>query len=105
LRSAFPENEIIAVKLSERGFKKLCRYIERSYRRNKQGETIPLNPSLYGDGRFYRANGKFYLPKTCNTWTARALRAAGCPITPVYAMTAGNMMSQTKKFGEVVEQP
>jgi hypothetical protein len=33
---------------------------------------------------------------TCNVWTARALRAAGFPITPVWALTAANVMFQVE---------
>jgi len=36
---------------------------------------------------------------TCNTWVAKALRSAGCPITPAYCITRGPLLYQTKKFG------
>jgi Protein of unknown function (DUF2459) len=53
---------------------------------------------LYGDSKFYSARGRYHLLYTCNTWIADALRAAGLPITPVYAMTAGNLMWQVSRL-------
>jgi hypothetical protein len=45
------------------------------------------------------AREKYSLLKTCNTWTARALRSAGLPITFLYAVSAGNLMDQTRPLG------
>src|SRR5262249_52704227 len=39
-------------------------------------------PGLYAESRFYRAIGRYRLFDNSNTWTAKALRAAGCPIDP-----------------------
>ena len=57
----------------------------------------------WGDRDFYVARDKYFLLRTCNTWTARALRSAGLPITPLYAVTAGNVMGQARRFGKDVE--
>lgn len=37
-----------------------------------------LAPSLYGNGGFYPAEGKFHLFNTCNDWVERALEAGRC---------------------------
>ena len=42
--------------------------------------------------------------RTCNKWVAQALRSAGCPITPFYALTADNVIYQVAKFGTVVRR-
>lgn len=102
LTAAFPESEIIRVDLSPAGFARMTEFIERQFRLDDAGRLIPVAPGLYGEGKFYAARGKFHFPKTCNRWTARALRSAGCPITPLYAVTAGNLMWQTRRFGQVI---
>ena len=61
---------------------------------------MPLGPGQAPVSRFYPARERYYLWRTCNTWTARALRAAGVPITPLYAITAGNVMYQARQSGE-----
>ena len=101
--SFFPDSRLLEIRLSQRGFERLARFIEDSYLRGVDGEVIPLGPGLYGDGRFFRARGKFFALRTCNNWTARALRSAGCPITPPYAVTAGNLFFQARKFGTTIE--
>jgi hypothetical protein len=97
----FPYNEIIELKLSQRDFKHLCRYLHNSYARDSSGVVRHLGPGLYGDSRFYPARGKFHLLNTCNVWAARALQAAGYPLTS--AITTGGVMSQARKFGRVIQ--
>ncbi len=99
----FPESQVIRVGLSPEGFQQLCAFMDRAYAHTASGRTIPLGPGLYGESEFYRANGSYYFPKTCNSWTASALRSAGCPITPLWSVTSGNVMSQAKKFGTVLQ--
>ncbi|RMF56646.1 MAG: DUF2459 domain-containing protein, partial [Calditrichaeota bacterium] len=97
----FKGYQIIKIRLSVDGFAQLCRFIGRSYKRTGEGHIIPLGVGLYGtNSRFYRANGTYWFNNTCNTWVAKALRAAGCPITPWYASTARNLFYQLSKFEE-----
>ena len=98
----FPQSKVIRVELSEEGFVKLCARMDDEFTKTARGQTIPLGPGLYGESEFYRANQNYYFPKTCNWWTARTLRAAGCPITPLRSVTAGSVMRQVKKFGTVI---
>lgn len=98
----FPESQIIRVELTEPGFTNMCAFISSHFKREDNAPAPPLQPGLYGDSYFFRAEGRYYFLKTCNLWTARTLRAAGCPITPVYAVPACNVFYQTRKFGTVV---
>ena len=98
----YPEAEIIEIGLSHRGFEQLCIFIQDRYARDASGQTIKLGPGLLENSRFYLARGKFYLLRSCNVWTAEALRSAGCPITPLYSITANNLMYQAIKFGKII---
>ena len=91
-----PRFTVIKVDLSDRGFARLCRHIERTYALDEAGRPIRL-----GNG-WYRARGTYSAFRTCNTWAAEGLRKAGCPITPAYCLTAGPLLSQVRRFGEVV---
>jgi uncharacterized protein (TIGR02117 family) len=101
----YPTADLVAVELSNAGFLELCRFAAVSFAHDPQGEPIRLGPGLYGVSQFYDAHGHYYFPNTCNMWTARALRAAGCPITPPYAFAADNVVFQTRQFGRVVLRP
>ena len=91
-----PTYTVIEIKVSERGFRRLCEHISRTHALDEGGQPIRL-----GDD-WYRAQGKYCLFKTCNTWVASGLRAAGCPMTPAYCITRGPLLYQARKIGRVL---
>ena len=98
----FPNSEIIRIDLSEPGFRRLCQYFASSYAKDTAGRSQALGPSLYGDGLFYLSRETYHAFNTCNAWTARALRFAGCPITPATNLFVDSLMSNAATFGTVV---
>lgn len=96
LASAFPGSEIVEIRLSRAGFERLARFVDDSFAREGVA-AAPLAPAAWPDSGFYPAHGAYHLFRTSNTWTAAALRAAGFPITPAYALTAGNVIRQTHR--------
>ncbi len=98
----FPGSEIIKIKLGESDFELLSRYIAASFARDEIGQALLLGRGLYGNSWFYLSRESYHLFNTCNVWTARALRAAGMPITPFSSITVEQLMAQAQTFGEVV---
>lgn len=102
----FSSSNVLRVDLTPEGFERLCHFIDAGYARTSIGRTIPLGPGLYGTSEFYRANGSYYFPHSCNHWTASALRAAGCPVRPLCSVTAGCLMTGGRSFStEVLPAP
>jgi len=99
----FPHSEVIRIDLSVAGFERLCSYIESSYAGDAAGESQPLGPALYGNGRFYLSRETYHAFNTCNVWTARALRAAGCPLTPATTLTVDTLMARAAALGNIVQ--
>ena len=99
----FPRAEVIRVDLSETGFERLCRYFEDSYARDETALSQPLGPSLYGEGRFYLSRETYHVFNTCNAWTARALREAGCPLIPAASLRVKTLMNNLSKCGRVIQ--
>jgi uncharacterized protein (TIGR02117 family) len=93
--------EIIAVKLSDQGFVRLCNYVQNSYVPDRQGRPILL-PSVYSDKDFFQARGHYSMFNNCNNWTARALREAGCSVIPRLCLLPGIVMFETRRFGRVL---
>jgi len=93
---------LVEIALSARGFDALSRFIHEAYARDDRGKLVRVAPALYGRGAFYRAVGRYHALANSNTWAARALRAAGCPVTPAWALTAGNVLWQARRFGLVI---
>lgn len=96
----FRASEILEVAVPSDGFERLVRYIHDAHDRAGAPAAAPLGPGLYGDSWFYPAWESFHLFRTCNVWTARALRAAGLPIRD--SITREGLMSQVREVGKAV---
>lgn len=95
---AYPGAEIIEIPLSEQDFQQLINFISDTFSRPLPPAPAEAQPGLFANGRFYAAAGRFSILRTCNTWVAEALKAAGLPISPGYVFTAGNLSSQLRSF-------
>ncbi|MFP3874597.1 MAG: DUF2459 domain-containing protein [Thiohalophilus sp.] len=89
VRDYFPRNEIIRVDLGRAGFERLSRHLDARFARRGDAQ---LGRGLYGDSRFYLSRDTYHLFNTCNVWTARTLRAAGCPLTPAFNITVDSLL-------------
>jgi uncharacterized protein (TIGR02117 family) len=96
---SFAGTEVVEVALSRRGVEALVRFVDGAHVRGQAARAPRLAPGLYGDSAFYPATERYSLVNTCNTWIAGALRAAGCPITPAWALTAGGVLRQVRALG------
>ena len=97
---AFPGADVVAIPISRRGAAALGQFVSRSYALNAAGRPIELGPGLYPGSRFYAATGRYSILRTCNNWIAEALREGGCPISPAWAITAGNLLRQAERCRE-----
>ena len=88
--------EVVTVALTEAGFQKLVEAIAETFERPSGGRAESVSPGLYPDSLFYHARGEFHLFNTCNTWTARMLRAGGVALSPSGIVTAGGLMARLK---------
>lgn len=101
LAGNFPASEIVEVMLTREGFERLLRYIHDAYDRGGAPAVAPLGGGLYGDSRFYPGRETFNLLRTCNVWTASALREAGLPIED--SIRHEWLMTQARAVGRVVQ--
>jgi uncharacterized protein (TIGR02117 family) len=92
----FRANEIVEFFVPPDGYERLLRYIHDAFERAGEAPAAALGPGLYGDSRFYPAWEPFHLFRTCNVWTARALRRAGLPFRD--SITMEGLMSQAREI-------
>lgn len=98
----FPRADIIAIPLSRRGLDELATFVHATYKRDATGQTMPLGPgNWHTHSMFYLAEGEYSLLNTCNTWTSKALQAAGLPIRK--ALQTGGLMRQLRRYGRVIQ--
>jgi uncharacterized protein (TIGR02117 family) len=101
---AFAGGDVVRIRVSRAGFEALVRFVHDSVDRDGHRVAPALGGGPYGTGSFYPSRDRYDLLNTCNTWVARALRAAGAPITPAYALTAGNLMWQVRRLPQAVDR-
>jgi len=93
----FKQKQVEAVQLSRDGFISMADYIHDSFARDSTGNLVPLRERPVGMSYFYLSDITYWGTRTCNVWTARALRKSGFPINPIVALTSGNVMKQVRK--------
>ena len=99
---ARPENrggtwrDVVAVALTDKGFLNLVAALAAEFERPAGGRAKPVARGLYPGSHFYNALGEFHLFNTCNTWTARMLRAGGVAISPSGIVTADGLMARLR---------
>jgi len=95
---AFPESEVIAVRVSKRGFDKMMNKVSKSVKRYSMLSAKPLRDGLHKDSYFLRGMGKYHMFNTCNHWTAKMLKAAELPFNVTTAFSASNVMWQAQRY-------
>ena len=88
--------EVISVALTEGGFLNLVEALAAGFERPAGARARAISRGLYPDSRFYNALGEFHLFNTCNTWTARMLRAGGLALSPSGIVTADGLMARLR---------
>ncbi|MDM8164873.1 TIGR02117 family protein [Roseovarius sp.] len=70
--------DLPALALTAGQYSQLLAAISGSFRHDETGAPIPLaTPGFGPTDRFFAAHGRFDILRTCNTWVAAMLRAAG----------------------------
>lgn len=90
------DSEVVCVALTEGGCRHLVRAIASEFKRPERDRAEPISPGLYPDSHFYDARGTFHLLDTCNTRTARMLRAGGVKLSPSGVITADDLMARLR---------
>ncbi|MCA9034877.1 MAG: DUF2459 domain-containing protein [Planctomycetaceae bacterium] len=98
----FDHSDVIALELEADEFESLTKFIAATCRRGADGEAKDLGEGRYGYSRFYRGAKSYYLPQTCNVWTAQALQQAGQPISPSLCVTAEAVIRRMHECGETL---
>jgi uncharacterized protein (TIGR02117 family) len=93
---SFPKAEVVFLPIDAENFVRLVDFIDSSFERFGASRAAATGPGLYATSRFYAAKGSFHLFNTCNTWTARALAAAGFDVNASGMSRAEALMQQVR---------
>ena len=107
LERALPWSALVRVPCSRRELRNLCRALGETFERDSRGESEAISSGLYGaTSRFYPARQRYYLLNTCDTWTARMMRAGGlhADTSPLGTWSAGAIIAQARRLAARKEQ-
>lgn len=93
----FGASRVMEISISNQGFINMIQYINDSFAVDGDLQNIKLSKDSEGLSQYYLSKEKYHGFKTCNVWTARAIRRTGYPITPIYALSARNIFYQVKR--------
>ena len=93
---SFPKAEVVLLTIDDENFRRLVDFVDASFERSGAARAAATGPGLYATSRFYPAKGSFHLFNTCNTWTARALAAAGFDVSASGTSRAEALMQQVR---------
>jgi hypothetical protein len=66
------------------------------------GAPVELRPGFFPGSIFYRTQTRYAGSRTCNTWTADALQAAGLNINPAGVVFSWQTMSEAERLSSSV---
>jgi uncharacterized protein (TIGR02117 family) len=87
--------EVKQIRLNRKDYLALMNFINVGFQHDAQHKVQYLRQGLYRESGFYEAMGNYSILRTCNTWTAEALRKANVN-TPVWPALAKPIMIQLK---------
>lgn len=90
--SDIPQNrEIKCVQVTRTEYLQLTDFIQNTFKFNPQHQPIRIANGHLSSSGFYAANGSYSILRTCNNWTAEALRKANVD-TPLWAGLSSAVM-------------
>lgn len=93
----FGEGELIELSVSKQGFINLIQHINNSFALDGDSLSIKVEDEINIGGQFYLSKEKYHVFKTCNVWTAKAIKKTGFPMASTFALTSGNVISRIKR--------
>jgi uncharacterized protein (TIGR02117 family) len=85
---------VFPLSVTPSGFSGLTDYIAASFERSADGELRWAGPGFWPGSAFFASNQIYDATNTCNTWTAKALNAAGLPVSAAGVMFASQVVAQ-----------
>lgn len=96
LEETFAGAEIFPLGVSAAGLDRLCAFLWAALEKGPDGRPRPLGPGPYPGSLFYASGETYSLGRTCNTFTAEALEAAGLPVRAEGVVTAHQLTDQLR---------
>jgi uncharacterized protein (TIGR02117 family) len=88
--SFFAGSDVRAVDIPRKDFYRMIDYLKKTFERDDRNKLIPAGKK----GIYFLSERKYWGFRTCNEWTARALKKGGFRIVPVFSLSSGSLMKK-----------
>lgn len=96
-----PASTRVPLALDEESMRALIAYIDDALAVDTLGAPIPLFAYIANTGSFYRSRHRYGVFSNCNSWSGRALQAAGLPVRSRLALTAQSVFRQAQAISQL----
>ena len=100
LHALYGFTRVQAIYVSKKDYLRLLQFVSSFFVSDSIHSFSIIERGLYGDSWFLTSKGTYIFPFTCNVWTARALKAANVPLTPVLYQLPGLLMRILRERGK-----
>lgn len=102
LLAGCPHSEIVEFDTTRDGIARLRERLRGAVSCDAAGQPLVAGPGKSPLSRFFIGSETYIFPKTCNTWAAACLQAAGVPMRASAAIVADNLMWQGRHHGRTL---
>jgi uncharacterized protein (TIGR02117 family) len=96
----FAHSDVFRFEVTPAAMRRVSRILRESVRRTAgDGAPMALGRGFFPGSRFYAGTEIFWVPITCNTWSARVLGEAGVRMPMACAFAAPNLVWLSRKKG------
>lgn len=99
-----PVETRVPLAITDKGMKRLVRYLESSLVLDEQGKPLPLPSYVENAGSFYLAQNHYSVFSNCNTWSSGALQRAGLPVRSRLHLTPQSVFEQASAISRLQVQ-
>ena len=96
----YPGAKMTELRLNDNSYRRLVTFISQTFARPRADIRANASPGLFAYSRFYPAHSHFSILRTCNSWVAEALAAAGAPVSPRWVITSGNLADELEALSK-----
>lgn len=91
----------VPLAITDKGMKRLIRYLESSLVLDEQGRPLSLPSYVENAGSFYLAQNHYSVFSNCNTWSSGALQRAGLPVRSRLHLTPQSVFEQASAISQL----
>jgi uncharacterized protein (TIGR02117 family) len=92
----FSGSDIVELNVSQLGLERMKDRLYASFMLDAANHAYPLKKGVNDESRFFKAEGKYVITHTCNSWTADLLKQAGVPMGTLPTLRAASLIREAR---------